>query len=617
MPNALIHEKSPYLLQHAQNPVDWYPWGATAFAKARNEGKPIFLSVGYATCHWCHVMEKESFEEPQAAAALNDAFVCIKVDREERPDIDALYMTACQLVNGRGGWPLTIVMTPDKKPFYAGTYLPRTSRFGRLGLMEMCAQIKALWQNDPQRVHEAAEEIIGRLDHAFVYPADQAQELDIQVLDQAYTQIARSYDPQYGGFDKAPKFPTPHRLMLLLRTHHRTGDAHALEMVTHTLKAMRQGGLWDHVGFGFHRYATDGQWLLPHFEKMLYDQALLAMAYLEAYQVTGDGVFSQTAREIFSYVLRDMTSDQGAFWTAEDADSEGEEGKFYLWSLEAFEAIATAGDTEIPWHRIFNLHGSGNFHDEAGGQMSGANILHMTRTWEQWQQTLKGTGPELAAAWERLREKLFAQRQLRPAPLKDDKVLTDWNGLMVAALALGARVLGSDGYAAAAHKALAFIQGHLKDSQGRLLHRFRDGQGAIAAQASDYAFLIMGMIELYRTTFQTDLLQGALGLQAQLDAHFWDAGQGGYFSTAADDVDLPVRPKELYDGAMPSVNSVALSNLILLGRLTGDPQWDARAHELTQAFTVSVARQPVAFTHFLNGLDMAFSTEKTAPAMLR
>ncbi len=605
MPNLLIHEKSPYLLQHAHNPVEWHPWGPVAFDKAKQENKPIFLSVGYATCHWCHVMEKESFEDPEAAAVLNDAFVCIKVDREERPDIDALYMTACQMVAGSGGWPLNVVLTPDKKPFFAGTYLPKTPRFGRMSLMALCRQIKAIWQSDPKRVHQSADQIMGYLGQAFTYPSDPAHELGVQVLDQAYTQISNSFDAQYGGFDPAPKFPTPHRLMLLLRTYHRTGDAHALEMVTHTLKAMRMGGIWDHVGFGFHRYATDRRWLLPHFEKMLYDQALLAIAYLETFQVTSDPFFAQTARDIFAYVLRDMTSDQGAFWTAEDADSEGEEGKFYIWSLDEFKAIAAQGAGTVPWEEIFNLRAQGNFHDEAGSRNNGANILHLSRSWDQWQRTMQEKGVDLDAEWAGLRRKLFAQRRMRPAPLKDDKVLTDWNGLMVAALALGARVLGEDRYANAAHKAVAFIGTTLKDRQGQLLHRFRDGQAAIDAQAGDFVFLIMGMIELYRTTFRTDLLEEALALQHQLDAHFWDQHQGGYFSTAIKDLDLPVRPKDIYDGAMPSVNSAALCNLIILGRLTGDPLWETRAHELSRSFAGEVARQPMAFTHFLNGLDMA------------
>jgi uncharacterized protein len=605
MPNRLIEEKSPYLLQHAHNPVQWYPWGDEAFNHARQENKPILLSIGYATCHWCHVMEKESFEDPEAAAALNATFVCIKVDREERPDIDAVYMAVCQMVSGRGGWPLNVVLTPDRKPFFAGTYFPKKSRFGRLGVIELCQQIKSLWLNDPQKIQDAAQGLAGHLEQAFVYPAAQGPSLDTALLDAAFAQIARNYDPQNGGFEQAPKFPTPHRFMFLLRCHDRTGDVHALEMVSKSLRAMRMGGLWDHVGFGFHRYSTDAHWLLPHFEKMLYDQALLAIAYLEAFQVTRDSLFRQTAEEIFSYVLRDMTDSLGGFYTAEDADSEGEEGKFYVWDQAAFDDIAGHGGDSIPWVRIFNLHPQGNYSDEATLRRSGANILHMTQTWEQWAETLGLPAQSLAEQWENLRERLFQNRRQRTAPLKDDKILTDWNGLMVAALAVGARVLDNEAYAAAAIKAVTWIQAHLMDGDGRLWHRYRDGGRAVTGKAGDYAFLIMGLIELYRSTFRTELLEWALDLQARMDREFWDADQGGYYLTATAENELPVRPKEIYDGALPSTNSAALSNLLLLSRLTGHPRWEQRANELTQAFAGPVAQQPMAFTHFLNGLDMA------------
>ncbi len=605
MPNRLIDEKSPYLLQHAHNPVEWYPWGEDAFKRARDENKPVFLSIGYATCHWCHVMEKESFEDPEAAAALNDTFVCIKVDREERPDIDAVYMAACQMISGRGGWPLNVMLTPEKKAFFAGTYFPRRARFGSPGVIELCQQISALWRDNPQKIEDAAQGLAGHLAQAFVYPSHSGQPLDTALLDTAVARIASSYDSQFGGFDKAPKFPTPHRFMFLLRSYHRTGNAHTLEMVSKTLTAMRLGGLWDHVGFGFHRYATDARWLLPHFEKMLYDQALLAIAYIEAHRVCRDRFFRQTAEEIFAYVLRDMTDPRGGFYAAEDADSEGEEGKFYVWEKAAFERVAANDADQIPWSRIFNLQAEGNFSDEATRQKSGANILHMTRTWDQWAQDLGVSVQTLTDRWGILCEKLFQIRRQRVAPLKDDKILTDWNGLMVAALAVGARVLSNDGYAAAAQGAVTFIQSRLVDDKGRLLHRYRDGLAGIAGQAGDYAFLIMGLIELHRSTFRTDLLEWALELQARMDTDFWDADQGGYFLTAADETELPVRPKEIYDGALPSANSVALSNLLLLSRLTGNVRWAERAHTLTQAFAAPVARQPDVFPHFLSGLDMA------------
>jgi uncharacterized protein YyaL (SSP411 family) len=608
MPNRLIEEKSPYLLQHAHNPVQWYPWGDEAFRAASQENKPIFLSIGYATCHWCHVMEKESFEDPEAAAALNDTFVCIKVDREERPDIDAVFMAVCQMVSGRGGWPLNVLLTPDGKPFFAGTYFPKKSRFGRLGVVELCQQINDVWRNDPQQIQSAAQGVAVHLEQAFAFSAETGPGLDAAVLDTALAQIARSYDPQYGGFEQAPKFPTPHRLTFLLRCHHRTGDAHTLEMVVKTLTAMRMGGLWDHVGYGFHRYSTDAAWLLPHFEKMLYDQALLAIAYLEAYQVTRDSLLRQTAEEIFSYVLRDMTDPQGGFYTAEDADSEGEEGRFYVWHRTDFDDIAAPGADPVPWARIFNLLPQGNYSDEAAFRRSGANILHMTQTWEQWARNLGMETQVLAGRWADLREKLFRARRERPAPLKDDKILTDWNGLMIAALALGARVLDDGNYTAAALKAADWIRFRMVDAGGGVWHRYRDGQRSVTGKAGDYAFLIMGLIELYHATFRTDLLEWALELQAGMDADFWDADQGGYYLTAAAESELPVRPMEIHDGALPSINSVALSNLLQLGRLTGNPRWQEQAQRLTRAFAAPVAKQPTAFTHFLTGLDMALQS---------
>lgn len=605
MTNRLIHEKSPYLLQHAHNPVDWYPWGAEAFEKARRENKPVFLSIGYATCHWCHVMERESFEDREAAAVLNESFVCIKVDREERPDIDAVYMAVCQMVTGSGGWPLNVVLTPDKKPFFAGTYLPKHSRFGRAGIIEISRQIQSLWQNHPQRVTASAEGITDQLKKVFDYASNNGHKLGTEHLDRCFRQISRSYDPRFGGFDASPKFPTPHRLLFLLRQYQRTGNAHALEMVTQTLIFMRKGGLWDHVGFGFHRYSTDERWLLPHFEKMLYDQALLAMAYIDAYQITRDPLFAQTAEEILTYVLRDMTHDQGGFFSAEDADSEGEEGKFYIWRQDFFNKVANEVEKDIPWHDIFNLLPDGNFVDEATRQKSGENIMHLTRSWEQWAKTLDLEVSRLVDKWEHLRQHLFDIRGQREAPLKDDKILTDWNGLMIAALARGAEVFGDGRYKKAAFNAVSFIQSRLKDPDGRLLHRFRDGQAAIAAQAGDYAFLIMGLIDLYRATFAESLLDDAIELQKEMDAGFWDNELGGYFLITDKDQDLPVRPKELYDGALPSANSVALSNLLSIARLTGDHYWQERADKLIRAFSSPVSKQPLAYTHFLNGLDMA------------
>jgi uncharacterized protein YyaL (SSP411 family) len=601
-PNRLINEKSPYLLQHAHNPVDWHAWSDETFRRAKKENKPVFLSIGYATCHWCHVMERESFEDEETARYLNDTFICIKVDREERPDIDAVYMAACQMLTGSGGWPLNLFMTPDKKPFFAATYLPKRTRFGRTGLIELCDQVKNLWHSQPQKVNESAAGIAENLGRAFAFSA--ADEPDEAALDQAYRQIKQTFDPQSGGFEPAPKFPTPHRLLFLLRCHHRTGNPEALEMVKKTLTAMRLGGIWDHVGFGFHRYSTDKNWLLPHFEKMLYDQALMATVYLEAFQITQDDFFAQTADEIFAYVLRDMTSPQGAFFSAEDADSEGEEGKFYVWSTAEFQRALPGEKTDM-WERIFRVSPEGNFSDEASRQKTGTNILHLTAPLDKWANQFGLPPEELVRKWAGIRAKLFQAREHRVHPLKDDKILADWNGLMIAALAMGARILRKPEYAAAAEKAAQFILNDMRAGEKQLCHRFRDGELAINAQAGDYAFFIYGLISLYQAAFNLAYAEEAAALQEQMLKDFWDDQKGGFFSTPAGTQELPVRPKELYDGAIPSANSVALLNLLCLSRLTGNPKWEEKAQALVRAFFGSVKSQPAAFTFFLSALDFA------------
>ena len=603
-PNALIKEKSPYLLQHAHNPVDWHPWTDDTFEKARRKNMPIFLSIGYATCHWCHVMEKETFEDSEAAGYLNDTFICIKVDREERPDIDAVYMAACQLMTGSGGWPLSIFMTPDKKPFFAATYLPKRNRFGRAGVIELCQQLKKMWQGANSKVLSSAEGIATHLEKSFEYKS--AEEPGVELLDEGYRLLVESFDPQNGGFDTAPKFPSPHRLLFLLRTYHRTGASEALEMVEKTLTAMRLGGIWDHVGYGFHRYSTDTQWLLPHFEKMLYDQALVALAYLETYQVTKNRFFADTAHDILRYVLRDMQSEKGGFYSAEDADSEGEEGKFYVWTNTQFRQVLGADKAER-WCNIFNMAEGGNFRDESSGRKTGASILHL----KELPQTLcRNSGMDadsFAAEWEQVREILYREREKRIHPLKDDKVLTDWNGFMIAALARGGRILESVEYTAAAEKAADFITGNMVAEDGCLLHRYREGEGAIHGHAEDYAFLIFGLLELYQNTFDPEYLQRALSFQDRMLSDFWDNDKGGFFSSSQSNRELPVRPKELYDGAIPSANSVSLLNLLYLARLTGDSKWEERAQLLIQAFAGSVKSHPPAYTFFLVGIDFALN----------
>ena len=399
-PNRLIHEKSPYLLQHAYNPVDWYPWGDEAFEKARQEDKSIFLSIGYSTCHWCHVMEHESFEDPEVARLMNATFISIKVDREERPDLDHVYMTVAQMLTGKGGWPLTIIMTPDKKPFYAATYLPKESRWGHTGMMELIPQIKSAWQTRRQEILSSSEKIINALQR--MGNENPGANLDPSIFDKAYQDLAQRFDMTYGGFSDAPKFPTPHNLLFLMRYWKRSGDGKSLEMVNQTLREMRLGGIYDQIGFGFHRYSTDKEWLVPHFEKMLYDQALLAIAYLEAYQATGEETYAATAREIFTYVIRDMTAPEGGFYSAEDADSEGVEGKFYVWTEKEIREILKKDEADL-FIRVFNIQPKGNFKEEATGQPAGTNILHLKKSIAEIATHLKMPAPELKSRIESAR----------------------------------------------------------------------------------------------------------------------------------------------------------------------------------------------------------------------
>ncbi|GAB4259202.1 MAG: thioredoxin domain-containing protein [Deferrisomatales bacterium] len=597
--NRLVREKSPYLLQHAHNPVDWYPWGDEAFDKARREDKIVLLSIGYSTCHWCHVMERESFEDPQVAAVINTLTVPIKVDREERPDLDQVYMTVCQALTGSGGWPLTVLLTPEGKPFFAGTYFPKQSVPGRIGLVDLLHRAAALWQEDPDRVRRSAGEIVDKLRAASAAPGEESP-LSEALFDRAEEAFRDRFDAARGGFGPAPKFPTPHNLTFLLRHTRRSGRPEGRRMARETLAAMRRGGVFDQVGFGFHRYATDAGWLLPHFEKMLYDQAGLALAYLEAYQATGELAHARTAREIFTYVRRDLTDPGGAFYSAEDADSEGVEGKFYVWTrAEILEALGPE-DGEL-FCRLFGVREEGNFRDEATGAPTGANVLHLPRPLEAWAPEVGRSAEALEAFVEAARRRLFDRRQARVRPHRDDKILTGWNGLMISALAHGARVLGEPGYAEAAEAAAAFLLGPLRP-QGRLRRRFRDGEAAVDAFAEDYAFLVRGLLDLYGATFAAEHLERALELAEELVDRFWDEEAGGLYDTAADAESLILRPKGIYDGAVPSANSAALEGFARLGLLTGDPRWADRARALAQTFAAQVAAYPAAFCQFLQGL---------------
>ncbi|UCG53727.1 MAG: thioredoxin domain-containing protein, partial [Candidatus Latescibacterota bacterium] len=462
--NRLAHEKSPYLLQHADNPVDWYPWGEEAFETARREDKPVFLSIGYSTCHWCHVMEHESFEDSTVAALMNDAFVNVKVDREERPDIDNIYMMVAQMMTGGGGWPLTVIMTPDRRPFFVATYIPRDTRHGRIGMIQLIPQIKTAWQTRRSEILQSSTQIAGRLQDMFDKRPGEGT-LDRETLPVAYDQLARRFDAANGGFSNAPKFPTPHNLIFLLRYWKRTGDEHALEMVETTLQRMARGGIYDHIGFGFHRYSTDHKWFAPHFEKMLYDQALLVMAYTEAYLATGKNIYRRIAEEVIGYVLRDMTDPEGGFYSAEDADSEGIEGKFYLWTEEELMELLGPDDGRLAVD-LYGVEPNGNFATE----IHGANILFLRRPTDAVASEVGVSLSKLEERLEKIRATLFAEREKRIRPYKDDKVLTDWNGLMIAALAKSARAFGEPSYAKSAGRAVEFILGKLRDDEGRLLH---------------------------------------------------------------------------------------------------------------------------------------------------
>jgi hypothetical protein len=600
--NRLKFEKSPYLLQHADNPVDWYPWGKEAFEKARLENKPIFLSIGYSTCHWCHVMAHESFEDPEVARLMNEFFISIKVDREERPDIDKIYMTICQMLTGSGGWPLTIIMTPDKKPFFAATYIPKESRFGRTGMIDLIPQIKDIWMSRKNEVLNSADQIVSSLKQTSNdSPAD---ELSEATLKSAYDQLSQRFDKQNGGFSGAPKFPTPHNLLFLLRYWKHNSDEYALEMVEKTLQAMRQGGIYDHVGFGFHRYSTDGHWLVPHFEKMLYDQALLAMAYTEAYQATKKKDYEKIAREIFTYVLRDMTAKEGGFYSAEDADSEGEEGKFYLWTEDELRQILTKKESDLIF-KVFNTEEDGNFNEEATRRKTGTNILHLNKSLDEIAFEMKMSEHMFQITLNSARQKLFALREKRIHPHKDDKILTDWNGLMIAAFAKAAQVFDELRYTEAAKNAVDFILKNMRRTDGRLLHRYRDNQAAILANLDDYAFLIWGLIELYETTFDVSYLKTALNLNRDLIIHFWDDKNGGFYFAPDDGENLLVRQKEIYDGAIPSGNSVAMLNLLRLGRMTANHDFEEKAAQIGKAFSDTATQLPAAHTQLMVALDFA------------
>jgi uncharacterized protein YyaL (SSP411 family) len=610
--NRLARERSPYLLQHAGNPVDWYPWGDDAFARARSEDKPIFLSIGYSTCHWCHVMEHESFENESIAELLNRDFVSIKVDREERPDVDRVYMAFVQSTTGAGGWPMTVFLTPDLKPFYGGTYFPPSSRWGRPGFADLLTELARVWKEDRPRVNHAASELFERLQLVTVgrgpasslkAGADGAGVAGLEALDVGIEQYQMTFDTRRGGFGEAPKFPRPSELIFLLREHARrkaAGQASRapLLMAVETLRAMALGGMRDHIGGGFHRYSVDAEWRVPHFEKMLYDQAQLVLAYLEAAQATGEAFYASVAEDTLEYVMRDMTDAGGGFYSAEDADSvppeeagspgaRKMEGAFYIWSHAEIDSLL-GGDAGVAKRR-FGIETGGNAPHDPQGEFTGKNLLYTAQTVEEIAIRSEMTPGDVRDALGRIRAALLGARENRPRPHLDDKVLTAWNGLMIAACARAARVLpdspAASRFLAAAQRAAGFIRDTLwREDRQRLLRRYRDGDAAIDGYADDYAYLIFGVLELFQADGDPRWLDWASTLQASQDDQFWDEQEAGWFSTRGDDPTVLLRLKEDYDGAEPAASSVAVLNLLTLAHLTNRPDTLAKAERTLARF---------------------------------
>ncbi len=590
--NRLIFSKSPYLLQHAENPIDWYSWSEEAFARARSEDKPVFLSIGYSTCHWCHVMAHESFEDRQVAEVLNRHFVSIKVDREERPDLDNTYMMTCQMMTGKGGWPTTLILTPEKKPFFAATYIPKTGRQGMIGLIELLNKIAELWHSDREGLLDTGEKVRQALQQAEeTGPA--AGELSVEPLREAFRQYLASFDRRHAGFGGAPKFPAPHNLSLLLRLERRLDEKNAGVMALQTLQQMRLGGIFDQIGSGLHRYAVDERWLVPHFEKMLYDQTLAMLAYLEAFQFNGDPFYRQSALEIAEYVRRDLNDPQGGYYCGEDADSEGAEGTFYLWTPEQVKDVL-GEELGTVFCRSFDITPQGNF--------EGRSIPHLEEDIVELARRVGVPADQLSQVLVEGRRRLFEARRQRIRPHRDDKVLAGWNGLAIAAMARAGAVLAEKQLVLSARRAADFVLEKLRDPQGRLMRRYRQGEAAVPAFLEDHAFLIWGLVELYQAGFEAEDLQAALDLTARMEDLFSD-GRGEFFDTGKDVEAVLIRGRSLQDVAIPSGLSVAAFDLLRLGRMTGDRGMEERGEQVLRTHLAQVRQYPPGFAQFLIALD--------------
>ena len=571
MANRLKQEKSPYLMQHGENPVDWYPWSEEAFQQAAREDKPIFLSIGYSTCHWCHVMAHESFEDPEVADLLNREFISIKVDREERPDVDAVYMSVCQAMTGSGGWPLTIFMTPEQKPFFAGTYFPKHGGYGRFGLMELLERVADLWKNNREELLQAGNQITAAINRP---QESNDQEPDRNLVEKAYTQLARRFDHKWGGFGAAPKFPTPHNLLFLMRYADAMQEPNAMKMAEITLEDMARGGIQDHIGGGFSRYSTDEMWLVPHFEKMLYDNALLLIAYVKVYQHTKWECFADTARRTADYILRELSSVEGGCYCGQDADSDGVEGKYYVFTPEEVKSVLGAEDG-ADFCRLYDISNSGNFE----GKSIPNRIYSLENGWDMNDSRL---------------EKLYDYRLNRTKLHKDDKILLSWNAWILLALAKAGQVLEEPSYLDAAIRIHDFIESKMVTGNDRLYLRYRDGEAAYVGQLEDYAVYALALLELYQVTFDAKFLKAAIHRAQQMVELFEDKNKGGYFMTAFDGEQLIARPKETYDRAMPSGNSVAAMVLLTLASLTGEPEWQPAADRQLSFLAGEIGEYPSA-----------------------
>ena len=593
--NRLAQETSPYLLQHAHNPVDWYPWGEEAFAKAKAEDKPILLSVGYSACHWCHVMEHESFEDEKIAGLMNRLFINIKVDREERPDVDEIYMNAVQMLTGRGGWPMTVFLTPDGKPFYGGTYFPPEDRHNLPAFPRVLAGIAQAYREKPDQVQKSTTEILTNLEK-LAQRHQTTQTLDVSVLEQAAEGFTQHYDETHGGIGQAPKFPNSSVFSLFLRHWHATGDQRYVDMTTHTLRKMAQGGMYDHLGGGFHRYSVDERWLVPHFEKMLYDNALLTRLYLEGYQATGETLFRQVVEETLAYVEREMISPEGGFYSTQDADSEGVEGKFFVWDQdEVMQILQPLGeDAGEIFCRYYDVTDVGNFEHK--------NILHPTLELEQLARLFQRDVEEVTQLIAEAKQTLFSVREQRVKPGRDDKILTSWNGLMISAFAEASKVLGQSGYLEVAQRSIEFVLRHLCHD-GRLLRSYKDGQAKFNAYLDDYACFTAALLDVYESTFEQAYLDRAVTFTDVLLSQFWDEQDGGFFFTSADHEALISRSKSAFDGSVPSGNSVAAGVLLRLYYLTEQQDYLTKAETVLRLFYDAIPQNPFGLSNMLCALD--------------